>query len=538
VAGPRLIPKRRWPRRVLVAANVVVVMVLIASGAVWGYVHYQLDSIHTVAAPHLTQTVRVPAQTSDGLAPENILLIGNETRAGLTNPSEMQQFGSPQQLSGSLSDVIMVLHLNPKTDTASLLSIPRDVFVPMPAGSEVGPYEKIDAALNDGTNGPDNLIQAITDDFGIPINHFIELTFDGMQGVVNSLGGIKLDFPERLYDQQSDLDITTTGCQQINGTEALALVRSRHLQYDPPGDNAPPADWPYDPESDLARIARDHTFLRVLASTGIAEGFTNPIKANDFIGAVINDIVIDPGLRGQLLSLATHYRKVNPAAVPELTLPITTVNSYTYAGSDIGDVDFPVQPLDNQVIAQWDGSALPTPAAPTAVPVYNLAGTPQLATTTTAALRADGLNASIGGDQPVPGSPTETLLNYPPASLAQALDVLDHLSGAVMLQVNPSLPAGTVQVDAGSLLSVSAPAAPTPVTPATATATATAPVSQPTTAAAAGGVATTAPTVPSGTSPTSTALPTPNGETPSSSSDQLQPWDPIACAANPSAAAS
>jgi len=493
-----------------------VVLVLISSGAVWGYVHYRLDSIHTVAAPHLTKTVKVPAHSAAGLDPENILLIGNETRAGITNPAEIQQFGSPEQLSGSLSDVIMILHLDPKSDTASLLSIPRDLFVPMPAGSPVGPYEKIDAALNDGKEGPDNLIQAITDDLGIPINHFIELTFDGMQGVVNSLGGINLDFPEKLYDQESSLNISTTGCQHVNGAEALALVRSRHLQYDPPGNNAPPADWPYDPESDLARIARDHTFLRVLASTAISGGFTNPIKANDFIGAVINDIVIDPGLRGQLISLATHYRKLNPAAVPELTLPITTVNSYNYAGSNIGDVDFPVQPLDDQVIAQWDGTALPAPAAPAAVDVYNLAGSYNLATDTASALHADGLNAVIGGDKPAPGSPTETLLYYPPTSLPQALDVLGHLSGAVMLQADTSLPAGTVEVDAGSLLSVTPIAAVR--TPPTPTASAAGPSS--------------ASTVPPTTaSPTTTTVPTPEGEKPSSSSDQLQPWDPIACPA-------
>ena len=492
------------------------VLVLISSGAVWGYVHYRLDSIHTVAAPHLTKTVKVPAHSAAGLDPENILLIGNETRAGITNPAEIQQFGSPEQLSGSLSDVIMILHLDPKSDTASLLSIPRDLFVPMPAGSPVGPYEKIDAALNDGKEGPDNLIQAITDDLGIPINHFIELTFDGMQGVVNSLGGINLDFPEKLYDQESSLNISTTGCQHVNGAEALALVRSRHLQYDPPGNNAPPADWPYDPESDLARIARDHTFLRVLASTAISGGFTNPIKANDFIGAVINDIVIDPGLRGQLISLATHYRKLNPAAVPELTLPITTVNSYNYAGSNIGDVDFPVQPLDDQVIAQWDGTALPAPAAPAAVDVYNLAGSYNLATDTASALHADGLNAVIGGDKPAPGSPTETLLYYPPTSLPQALDVLGHLSGAVMLQADTSLPAGTVEVDAGSLLSVTPIAAVR--TPPTPTASAAGPSS--------------ASTVPPTTaSPTTTTVPTPEGEKPSSSSDQLQPWDPIACPA-------
>jgi LCP family protein required for cell wall assembly len=498
---------------VLVVANIVVVLLLISGGAVWGYVHYRLDSIHTVAAPHLSKTVKVPTESAAGLDPENILLIGNETRAGITNPAEIRQFGSPQQLSGSLSDVIMILHLDPKADTASLLSIPRDLFVPMPAGSLTGPYEKIDAALNDGKNGPDNLIQAITEDLGIPINHFIELTFDGLQGVVNSLGGINLDFPERLYDQQSSLNVATTGCQHVGGAEALALVRSRHLQYDPPGDNAPPADWPYDPESDLARIARDHTFLRVLASTGISDGFTNPIKANDFIGAVINDIAIDPGLRNQLISLATHYRKLNPVTVPELTLPITTVNSYNYGGSNIGDVDFPVQPLDDQVIAQWDGTALPAPAAPAAVDVYNLAGSYNLATDTAAALHADGLNATVGGDKAVPGSPTETLIYYPPASLPQALDVLGHLSGAVMLQADPSVPAGTLQLDAGSLLSVTAPSqagqAPTASVASTAAGS----------------------SVPATASPTSTTVPTPDGEKPSSSSDQPQPWDPIACPA-------
>jgi LCP family protein required for cell wall assembly len=503
-----------------VAANVVVVLLLMSSGAVWAYVHYRLNSIRTVAAPHLAKTVKVPSESADGLDPENILLIGNETRAGITSPAEIQEFGSPQQLSGSLSDVIMILHLNPKTDTASLLSIPRDLFVPMPAGSEVGPYEKIDAALNDGTDGPDNLIQAITDDLGIPINHFIELTFDGMQGVVNSLGGINLDFPERLYDQESSLNITTTGCQHVNGAEALALVRSRHLQYDPPGDNAPPADWPYDPESDLARIARDHTFLRVLASTAIAGGFTNPIKANDFIGAVINDIVIDPSLRSQLIPLATHYRKVNPSTVPELTLPITTVNNYNYAGSNIGDVDFPVQPLDNQVIAQWDGTALPAPAAPGAVDVYNLAGSYDLATDTTALLRADGLPAVVGGDKPVPGSPTETLVDYSPAALPQALDVLGHLSGAVMLQIDPSLPAGTVEVDAGSLLSVTTPAPANPAAQAPSAGAAT-------TAPATGAPTTTAPAT--AVAAAAASVPTPGGEKPSSSTDQLQPWDPIAC---------
>ena len=95
------------------------------------------------------------------------------------------------------------------------------------------------------------------------------------------------------------------------------------------------------------------------------------------------------------------------------------------------------------------------------------------------------------------------------------------LSGAVMLRVNPAPRAGTVEVDAGSLLSVSGPVAakvaPVPTTSVISTAPAfTAPASP----------------GPSTASPTSATVPTPDGEKPSSSSDRLEPWDPFACPAN------
>jgi LCP family protein required for cell wall assembly len=488
---------------------------------VWGYVRYRLDSIRTIAAPHLTQTPSGAPDSAAGLPPENILLIGNQTRAGLTDPNEIAQLGSPQALSGSLSDVIMILHLDPAKETASILSIPRDLFVPMPPGSPVGPYQKIDAALNDGTKGPDNLIQAITNDLGIPINHYVELEFDGFQNTVNALGGINVDFPEPLFDAQSLLDITTTGCVHLNGRQALALVRARHLQYDPPGDTAPQYSWPYDPESDLSRIVRDHTFLRILASTARSKGLTDPLTLNAFLGAIINQIIVDPGLKGQLVSLAAHYRHLDPATFPELTLPITTVSgNYYYAGADIGDVDFPVQPADNEVIAQWDGTALPKPIKPVAVNVYNLAGTSNLASTTAAALKAVGEPAKVGGDTATPATSTETLIGYGPRSLPQALSVMSHMSGAIMLDPIASLPAGTISVQAGSLLSIDGlrtGVAPTPTTAAHPTTSSSPSSSSPTAA----------------TSTTLASGPTPGGQSPSSSADQQQPWDLRPCPAKP-----
>lgn len=483
--------------------NGVVALSLLSAGSVWGYVRYRLDSIRTIAAPHLTP-VKVAPKGQDTV--ENILLIGNETRSGLTSQQEIAQLGSPQLYSGSLSDVIMILHLDPAKGQASILSIPRDLFLPMPAGSPVGPYQKIDAALNDGTNGPDNLIQAITQDLGIPINHYVELKFDGFENTVNAIGGINVDFPEPVFDANSLLNITTTGCVHLNGTQALALVRARHLQYDPPGDSAPQADWPYDPESDLSRIVRDHTFLRILATTAESHGLTNPIKLNDFLGAIINQIIIDPGFKGQLISLAGHFRHADPAKVPELTLPVTTyggASGYYYKGADIGDVDFPVEPQDHKVIAQWYAGATPTPKAPTAVNVYNMTGTYNLAATTTAALQADGLPAKVGGDVSTPATATETFVQYPPSGLAQAMYVMRYLSGAVMLDPDSSLPPGTIDIQAGSLLSIKRPAAHAP-TPAVSTVVATT---------------------------TTTSVPTPFGEKPSSSADRLQPWDPRPCPA-------
>lgn len=497
----------------LVTANVLAALALISVGSAYAYARWRLNSIRTIAAPHLS-AVAPTAPKSDGLTAENILLIGNETRAGLTNPAEIQQFGSPQIYSGSLSDVIMILHLDPTRNKASILSIPRDLFLPMPPGSPVGPYQKIDAALNDGVHGPDNLIQAITNDLGIPINHYIELNFDGFQSTVNAIGGINVDFPEPLYDGTSLLNISTTGCQHLNGTQALALVRARHLQYDPPGVNpSDKAAWPYDPESDLSRIVRDHTFLRILASTVESNGLTNPFRANDLIGAVINQITIDPGLRGQLLTLISHYRHLNPNAVPQTTLPVTQVGGatgYYYNGAAIGDVDFPVQPADNRVIAAWNSSSLPAPVAPASVTVSNISGSYDLATHTASALTADGLHVATVTSAAIPAQTTETLVHYHPGQVADALAVMAHLSGAVMLQSDSAVPSGTVTVDVGSLLAVAARPAAKPARPPATTATTT--PSSSTTA----------------TTPT-TSVPTPGGQIPSSSSDLLQPWDPRPC---------
>ena len=89
-------------------------------------------------------------------------------------------------------------------------------------------------------------------------------------------------FPEPVYDAYSGLNIQTTGCLSLNGTQALQVV-PRHLQYKGPGVTTDdPKYWPQEAESDIARIRRDHEYLRVLAAVK-AKGLSNPITDQQLV---------------------------------------------------------------------------------------------------------------------------------------------------------------------------------------------------------------------------------------------------------------
>ena len=188
--------RRRWPRRALIGANIVVAVALLASASALAYVRYRYGQIRKIDLPGLVHGGRDSAGPVLAGAPAGgtyrgpattILLVGNNTRSGL-DPSEGAYFGTPSDAAGAHSDVTMLLRLDPVRG-ATILSIPRDLFVPLPPHSLVGSVGKIDAALNDG---PEQLVEAITNDLGIPINHYVSINFDGFQHVVDALGGINM----------------------------------------------------------------------------------------------------------------------------------------------------------------------------------------------------------------------------------------------------------------------------------------------------------------------------------------------------------
>jgi len=438
---------RKKRRTVLFTASGVVGLVLLVVAAVAGYLLYESHLIHRVHVKHLAE-VRTSGAQKDV---ENILLIGSTTRCGLKqqNPA----FGlCDQGVTGVNSDVVMILHLDPDHHKASILSIPRDTMVP---NARHDGLNKIDAALGD-TDGPSQLIAAITEDFGIPIQHYVELNFDSFQGVVGALGGLKMYFPMPVYDLESSLYVPSTGCISLNGFQGLAVVRARHLQYQPSSDSRLPRyDWPYDPQSDLSRIRRDHEFLRVLSSEVAKRGLGDFVTDLRLINSLAGNLEVDQRLSAtHMANLVLEFHNMNPNSVPQYTLPVVADSQgYFYKGGGYGDVVFPVQPEDAQVVARFLGTAptedssgqpLPSPSSFT-VAVENGSGVYEKGAKTAASLEALGYKVASVTNTEVGASTTETTVLYSdPSKLADALRLQSALSGLAIIGYNPGvIPSGT-----------------------------------------------------------------------------------------------
>lgn len=352
---------RRWSRRrkILTGVAVVLALLLVAVGGGVAYLVYRYDQIPKIAVP--ADEAELPGQ------PFNMLVIGSDSRVGESSSA----FGSSSEVSGQRSDVVMIWHVNPATRQIQILSIPRDTMVQMVGSnvSQFGQFNRINAAYNSGAN---LLVETIEDNFGIPINHVVQLDFAGFEGTVNALGGVDMDFPYPAKDQYSGLDITTPGCQLLDGAQALAVARSRHYYYEADGT------WEYDGTSDFGRIQRQDAFLKALVKT--AEGKVNPLTVNAFLGSIHEGVTIDNGLGiSEIVELAVDFHSFNPEALQTDTLPTTSIGYV----SPWGDVLFVDQPAAQQMLVSVFGSQLTEPTVPP--PDTSLVATPppQVTTTTT-----------------------------------------------------------------------------------------------------------------------------------------------------------
>jgi LCP family protein required for cell wall assembly len=447
--------QHRWRRRTLYALSFIVVLAGIGVGGLYVYANYRFDQIKKIHAKHLAAAVP-PGQ------PFNLLLVGSDSRSFVSNATQVRAFGNEGNAGGQRSDVTMVARFDPAAKTVTVLSIPRDLWVDIPGNdSAISGMNRINAAYD---GGPDLLIQTIEQDLGIPINDYVAVDFPGFSGMVNALGGVTMDFPTAVKDQYTGLDVTTTGCQVVNGTTALQLVRSRHLYYKNSNGY-----WESDGLSDFSRIQRQDAFFRAVLAK-LNASITSPLTINSFIGAAVGNLTIDDTLtQGDLLHIANVFRGLASSHLVTETLPTTAY--YTSGGADALKE---AQPYAQNLINAFNqiGSTPPAPVkgskatttttAPTephgrvGVDVLNASTVGGIARTTATALTTQGFDVTAIGNattQLAAGDPSEIL--YGPAGSEAAHTLASVLGGPVTLVPDPSLSGQTVSLMvAGSQLTV------------------------------------------------------------------------------------
>lgn len=200
----------------------------------------------------------------------NVLLLG---RAGEHYPGK------------NLTDTVIIMSIDTTTKKVALLSLPRDLFVPI-VGSDyntkLNSLYQYGLSQNEGVTPLEQTIEHIT---GAPLHYFITLDFDGFEKIVDTLGGISLEVTRDLYDPRypgKNYSYETfeikKGWQTLDGATALKYVRERHS----------------DPEGDFGRAKRQQQVIQALKNKAFSLGtLTNIVAINRLIDTLGESIKTD-----------------------------------------------------------------------------------------------------------------------------------------------------------------------------------------------------------------------------------------------------
>jgi LCP family protein required for cell wall assembly len=300
-AYPGVAPAGRRPSRFV---SVVLVAGAIAGAGTVGTLVAARAAIDTIERNPDVAAVLSPPSPSV----ENYLLVGSDSRAGADPDSpDAGGIGTEADVSGSRSDTIMVLRRDKASGVASLLSIPRDLWVDIPGRG----HSRINSAYNDGAAV---LVQTVQQSLGLPIHHYMEVDFFGFKDIVDALGGVEICFEFPAQDTNTGLYVAQPGCTVLDGVQALAYARSRH--YEEYRDD----EWHLDGTADLGRTKRQQLFVETALNTALAKVKANPFEAGDLLTAIGPAIRLDDEV--DVLSTAATMRTAVQKGLDPYSLPV------------------------------------------------------------------------------------------------------------------------------------------------------------------------------------------------------------------------
>ena len=198
----------------------------------------------------------------------------------------------------------MIMRIDPATSQAAILSLPRDLWVPI-SGT------KTESRINSAyvKDDPTLLIKTIFKNFGIGIDHFIQVDFCAFKTLVDAVNGVAVPFDFAARDTHTGLNVPQAGCFNFEGDHALAYVRSRYYETFDETTNK----WVLDPFYDLGRISRQQDFIRRVVAKALDTGAFSPGFARGLIETATKYVVVDQELTlGKLLEFAGVIRNLDP----------------------------------------------------------------------------------------------------------------------------------------------------------------------------------------------------------------------------------
>lgn len=401
--------RRTWPQRLVLTMNsVLVVACVIAAGVIYyGNEKANDRRVVEIFGSANIPTLTLPTASANGnsaakvdLTAKNFLITGSDNGACMDPDSPYAgAFGNRSGL-GERADTIMVLRLDPTTNAAAVLSFPRDLWVNIGGKSTRG---RINGAFD--RDDPNRLILTIFDNFGITIDHYVNIDFCAFKKIVDAVGGVKVPFDTPIKDENTGLLIETAGCHNFQGEEGLAYVRSRKLRY----FDAERQVWREDPNADRGRISRQQDFLRRAIQKAIDKGSGSPRVAKQLIDAGIQNVILDSNLTaGKILELALAMRNLDPATMRTYQIE---GEGTTISGQDVIE---PTLETENMVailaifqglaaLAQAPEQVTPTsstPATDSTTPATSDPGASESTTTTTVVGTASNSVGILPGNDP------------------------------------------------------------------------------------------------------------------------------------------
>jgi LCP family protein required for cell wall assembly len=323
----RLKRSRAW-KTILGIVGGTLAVVLVSGVSVGAIAVAQLQAnIKTVTIQ--ADTKEPPPTIADYEGGFNILLVGSDTREGQGGVG-----GTEKDAGAVLNDVNMIMHVAQDQKSAVVVSIPRDMVVPLPKCENGGPAQG--QAINTtlyygGVSCTVDTLQSLT---GLRIDFAAMITFQGVIAMSTAVGGVDVCVTEPIIDPYTGLNLPAAGTYSLEGHEALAFLRSRHGV----GDG-----------SDLGRIGSQQVFLsslvRKIKDDGTLTDFT---KLYGIAQAATQNITLSENFKrlDTLVSIAAVLKKIPLENIVFVRYPSKTGGTGMYAGK--------VQPITAQATALFD----------------------------------------------------------------------------------------------------------------------------------------------------------------------------------------